>query len=252
MKQDQTITFTSAPPSNATVGGSYAVSATASSGLAVTFASTTTGVCTVMGSTVSFVAAGTCTVQASQSGNANYHAAASILQSFNVTSPTTTATYTANFSSSTVPVGKVITSVSLGRGIVSSSGKATGNVSLYAKRKDKSGNTAMVIGTPRHLIISKDGVNKISYGLGGTIDFGFSGFGSGSATIKTLKVRSTTTTGGSVSIYRLGVLLKTVSVPKTGSGVTKTLSLNVSNADLVKVVLTGPGAVDGVVFATAQ
>jgi DNA-binding beta-propeller fold protein YncE len=247
-KAAQTLTFTSSPPTNAAVGGSYTVSATASSGLGVSYASATTGVCTVSGTSVSFVGAGTCTVSAAQPGNANYHAAASILQSFGITSPTTTATYTVNFSSSTVPVGRVITSVSLGRGIVSSTGKATGDVSLYAKRKDKTGNVAMVIGTPRHLVISKDGVNKISYGLGGTIDFGFSSFGSGSTLVKTLKVRSTTTTGGTVSVYRGGTLLKTISVPKTGSGVTKTLSVNVANATLVRVTLTGVGAVDDLVF----
>jgi subtilisin family serine protease len=250
-KKDQIITFTSAPPSNATVGGSYLVSATASSGLAVSFASTTTGVCTVSGSTVIFVAAGTCTVQASQAGNTSYNPAPSVFQSFSVSAPATAA-YTVNFSGSTVPVGRVISSVSLGRGISSSTGKAAGNVSIFAKRKDKTGNVAMVIGTPRHLIISKDGVNKSSYAKGGYMDFGFSGFGSGSALVKTLKVRSTTTTGGTVTVYRLGMMLKTISVPKTGSGVTKTLTLNVSNADLVTVVLTGPGAVDDLVFEAAQ
>lgn len=250
-KAAQTLTFTSTPPTNAAVGSSYTVSASASSGLGVSYASATTGVCTVSGTTVSFVGAGTCTVSASQSGNANYHAAASALQSFNVSAPATAATYTVNFSSSTVPVGRVITSVSLGRGI-SSSGKATGDVSLYAKRKDKTGNVAMVIGTPRHLVISKDGINKISYGLGGTLDFGFSGFGSGSAAIKTLKVRSTTTTGGTVSVYRGSTLLKTVSVPKTGSGITKTLGVYVTDATLVRVTLTGVGAVDDLVFTATQ
>ncbi len=251
-KQEQTITFTSTPPTNATVGGSYTVSATASSGLDVSFSSNTTSVCTVSGSTVSFVGAGTCTVQAAQAGNTVYNAAPNVAQSFSVSAPATTATYTVNFSSSTVPVGRVITSVSLGRGIVSSTGKATGDVSLYAKRKDKTGNVAMVIGTPRHLIISKDGINKISYGLGGTIDFGFSSFGSGSALVKTLKVRNTNTTGGSVSVYRGTTLLKTIGVPKTGSGVTKILSLNVADATLVRVTLTGVGAVDDLVFEAAQ
>lgn len=252
-KTEQTVTFTSTPPNPALVGGTYAVGATASSGLSVSFASTTPGICTISGSTVTFVTAGTCTVQVSQSGNTNYNPAPDVLQSFSVSVPAlvTAATYTVNFSSSTVPVGRVITSVSLGRGITSSTGQAAGDVSIFAKRKDKLGNVAMVIGTPRHLIISKDSVNKMSYGLGGTVDFGFSSFGSGSALIKTLKVRSTTTTGGSVSVYRGTTLLKSVSVPKTGSGVTKTLSLNVADATLVRVTLTGVGAVDDLVFEAA-
>lgn len=250
-KQDQTITFTSTPPTNATVGGTYAVSATASSGLTVSFASTTTGVCTVSGSTVRFVAAGTCTVRASQTGNASWNPAPNVFQSFSV-SAALSPSYTINFTSSKVPVGRVISSVSLGRGISSSTGNITGNVGLYAKRKDKSGNMAMVVGTPRHLIISKDGSSQTSYARGGYMDFKFGSFGTGRVGVKTLKVKNTTTTGGTVKVYRGSTLLKTVSVPKTGWGVTKTLNLNVSNASLVKVTLTGPGAADDLMFTGAK
>ena len=84
-KGSQTITFTSAPPGSATVGGpTYTVTATASSGLAVSFSSETPSVCTLSGSTVSFVAVGTCTIDANQGGNANYTAAPQVQQSFAV------------------------------------------------------------------------------------------------------------------------------------------------------------------------
>ena len=63
----------------------FAVSATASSGLTVAFASTTPAVCTVSGSTVTLVALGNCAIQASQAGNANYAAAPSVSRSFPVT-----------------------------------------------------------------------------------------------------------------------------------------------------------------------
>jgi hypothetical protein len=81
-RRAQTISFTSTPPSSATVGGAYAVSAAASSGLAVAFSSASAGVCTVSGTTVSFAAAGTCTVDADQSGDASYAAAPLAQQSF--------------------------------------------------------------------------------------------------------------------------------------------------------------------------
>ena len=68
--------FTSPPPTPA---------ATASSGLPVSYSSTTTGVCTIAGSTISFVSAGTCSITASQAGNANYAPAAPVTQSFSVT-----------------------------------------------------------------------------------------------------------------------------------------------------------------------
>jgi uncharacterized protein YhjY with autotransporter beta-barrel domain len=59
-----------------TSGGTFAVSATGGpSGNPVVFASTTTSVCTVGGSTVTMLAAGTCSLTADQAGNANYSAA---------------------------------------------------------------------------------------------------------------------------------------------------------------------------------
>jgi hypothetical protein len=81
----QTITFTSTPPAGATAGGSpYTVSASASSGLAVSLSAdpSSAGICTVSASTVSFLGAGTCTIDADQSGNGSYQAATQVQQSF--------------------------------------------------------------------------------------------------------------------------------------------------------------------------
>ena len=80
--QPQTITF--ANPGAQTVGTPLTLAATASSGLAVSFASQTTGICTVSGTSATFVAAGTCTIQASQAGNGTYAAATPVSQSFTV------------------------------------------------------------------------------------------------------------------------------------------------------------------------
>ena len=63
-----------------TNGGSFAVSATASSGLTVAFESTTPQVCTVTGQTVSILDGGACTIVAKQPGNDNYLAAPDVLQ----------------------------------------------------------------------------------------------------------------------------------------------------------------------------
>jgi hypothetical protein len=78
----QTITFAAIPAQK--VGTPLTLNAKASSGLAVTFASATPGVCTVSGSTASFGAAGTCTIVASQAGNGTYSAATPVSQSFTV------------------------------------------------------------------------------------------------------------------------------------------------------------------------
>ena len=71
----------------------FTVSVTASSGLPVSFASTTLTACTVAGNTVTLVAVGTCTIQATQAGNANYSAATAVNQSFQVTQATQTITF---------------------------------------------------------------------------------------------------------------------------------------------------------------
>ncbi|MEO8135512.1 MAG: S8 family serine peptidase [Betaproteobacteria bacterium] len=65
----------------------FTVSATATSGLAVTFSSLTPAVCTISGNLVTIVAVGPCTVRASQTGNGNYNAALNVDQGFAVTAP---------------------------------------------------------------------------------------------------------------------------------------------------------------------
>jgi ribosomal protein S11 len=78
----QTITFNS--PGDQTVGVPASLVATASSGLTVAFASTTLGVCTVSGTALTLVSAGSCTVNASQAGNGTFAAAAVVPRTFTV------------------------------------------------------------------------------------------------------------------------------------------------------------------------
>jgi len=83
----QTITF--AALSNQSLGTApFSLSATASSGLQVVFTSLTTPACTVSLTTVNLAAIGTCTIQATQAGSANYSAAAAVNQSFTITAGT--------------------------------------------------------------------------------------------------------------------------------------------------------------------
>lgn len=84
MERAQAITF--GPLPNQPFGtAAFNVSATASSGVTVTFASTTPTVCTIFGSTVNLVSAGTCTIQATQAGNTTFAAATPVSASFTVT-----------------------------------------------------------------------------------------------------------------------------------------------------------------------
>ena len=82
-KANQTISF-------GALGGktygdaAFAVNATATSGLPVSFSSTTPATCSVASNTVSILAAGSCTVRASQGGNTNYNPAPDVDQSFTI------------------------------------------------------------------------------------------------------------------------------------------------------------------------
>jgi len=83
VQASQTITF--ANPGAQTYGTTPTLSATASSGLTVSFSSATTGVCTITsGGALTFLTAGTCTINADQAGNATYLAATQAQQSFTV------------------------------------------------------------------------------------------------------------------------------------------------------------------------
>ncbi len=80
-KAIQTIDF--APHADVTaIIDPFAVSATATSGLTVTF--TTSGNCTNSGPTITVTAVGTCTVTAHQAGNGTYNAAPDVARTFNI------------------------------------------------------------------------------------------------------------------------------------------------------------------------
>ena len=73
-----------------------AVGAAASSGLAVSFTTTTPSVCTsggTDGATIALVTPGTCTVRATQAGDATYNPALPLSQSFKVSSASQTVTF---------------------------------------------------------------------------------------------------------------------------------------------------------------
>ena len=91
-KQDQTITFGTL--ADKTYGDSdFTLSATASSGLDVTYTSNNTAVATVSGNTVTIIGAGTANILASQAGNTNYNAATQVSQSLKVNKQTQTITF---------------------------------------------------------------------------------------------------------------------------------------------------------------
>ena len=144
----QSITFTSTPPSPAVVGGTYTVTASGgASGNPVTFSidASAKGSCSISGATVTFVAVGTCVIDANQAGNANYEAATQVQQSFAVLG-TQSITFT-----STPPSPAVVG----GTYTVTASGGASGNPVTFSI--DPSANGSLQhLGCHRHLRRRRD------------------------------------------------------------------------------------------------
>jgi hypothetical protein len=105
VKATQTITFPAIATQYATT--SVGLSATASSGLTVTYASTTPTVCSVSGTTASLLISGSCTIEATQTGNGNYSAAPPVYRAFWVNLAHQTITFPA------ISTQTVLTSVGL-------------------------------------------------------------------------------------------------------------------------------------------
>jgi hypothetical protein len=95
-KASQTVTYTTVAPTSATVGQTYHATATGgASGNPIVWsldAATAASACSISGSTVSFDHAGTCVLDADQSGNDNYSAALSARQQISVGAIVSTAT----------------------------------------------------------------------------------------------------------------------------------------------------------------
>jgi len=88
-KADQTITF-GALPGKTTASAPFALTATASSNLSVSYSSSNTAVATVSGNTVTIVGIGTSSITASQTGDSNYNSATDVSQVLTVTASTFT------------------------------------------------------------------------------------------------------------------------------------------------------------------
>lgn len=96
-KGTQTLSFTSVPPSSVSVGDTYSVVATGgASGEGITFSidSSSSSICSITNTTVTFAAAGTCVINANQTGSVDYEAAAQVQQTVDVDKITQIITFT--------------------------------------------------------------------------------------------------------------------------------------------------------------
>jgi hypothetical protein len=220
-KENQTISFGSL--AGKTYGNApFTVSATASSGLAVSFSSQTTGVCTVSGSTVTIVSGGTCTVQATQAGNADFNAAPSVNQSFTVAKENQTITFGAL---SNQPFGApVMVSATASSGLAVSFNSQTGSVCTV------SGSTVTLVATGTCTIQATQSGNS-DYNSAASVNQSF-----------TVSKGSQTITFGSISSQGFGTPVTVSATASSGLAVSfnsKTSSVCTVSGTTVTLVALG-------------
>ncbi len=122
----QSITFDQPAAQPFTSGGQVPLSASASSGLTVAFASNTTDVCSVSGATATVLSAGSCSITASQAGNAAYLPASPVSRAFVISQGATTTSV--SFSPTAPFVGQLVTFTTV---VSSPAGTPTGFVTVF-------------------------------------------------------------------------------------------------------------------------
>ena len=229
-KSHQSIIFTP-PPTQLMTAGSVDLSATATSNLGVTYVSTSLPVCTVSGTTVTFVSVGTCFITASQAGDTNNLAAPDAFASFDIGQAPQVITFvgpitqsilngsaalnasatpsglTVTFASTTQPVctvsGTTVNFVSAGHCIVTASQAGDGN---YNPATDVQ--QAFNI-TQATQVISFTPLANQAFSSGGTVDLSATGGASGNpvtfASTDTSVCTTGSTNGTTVTFVRAGL-----------------------------------------------
>jgi len=136
-KQNQTITFNTLP-SKAMGDAAFDLTATASSTLPVSYASSNTSVATISGSTVTLVGVGTTTITASQAGNDIFNAASNVLRDLVVNKGNQTISFAALSSKTVGDAPFALTATS-------SSGLPVGYTSSNTSIATISGNTVTLL-----------------------------------------------------------------------------------------------------------
>ncbi len=237
----QTIIFTQ--PANAALGsGAVTLTATASSGLAVSFASTIPSVCTVTNSTVTLLSVGSCAITASQAGNANYAAATPVTLAFSVLTPANLVTLAVGSGAAAIgrtvelPIKISMTGTAAPAGFQMDLGFDAVKLSFVSARVGEQSTAAgkglssstLPNGLVRLLIT---GVNQNTIAAGPVAYASFqltSGFTSGTSAITAANCASTDLSGGSLFTSCAGGLIKYATCDINGDGNT-----NVSDIQLV-------------------
>ena len=150
-KATQTISFAALPAKNFG-DANFALGATASSSLPVSYSSSNAAVATVSGNTVTIIGVGSTNITASQAGNANYNAASSVQQTLTVNKASQTITFAA------LPA-KTFGEAAFTLGATASSSLGVSYTSSNAAVATVSGNTVTVVGAGSTIITASQAGN---------------------------------------------------------------------------------------------
>ena len=214
-QQSQTITFGSLDAK--TYGDStFALSATADSGLTVSYSSSDTSVATVAGSTVTILKAGVTTFTASQAGNPQYAAATSVQQTLTVGAKSLTGSFTAANKTYDGTTAATVTGRSLTGKVGSDDVSLTGGTATFDTASAGSNKTVTLAGA------SLSGAAAANYSLGSvsttTASITAVSLGSGDITITPVGDGSFTASATGVSGFSYSYSGRTASGVATSYG----------------------------------
>ena len=220
----QTITFTT--PAGQTVGTPLALTATASSGLPVTYTTPTPGVCAVSGAEAMFFTAGSCTIDANQAGNSTYTAAPQVEVSFAVTG---TPSFTIDSSSQALSVAQ---GQETSDGIIITGASGFASPVTFSVTGLPSGVTATFSNSPA------TASTVINVSVGNTAAAGSTSF-------------TVTGISGSLSSSTVITLNVVAAPPLTLSAPASAVSINPGGSGIAAITLTPGGTFAGTVTLTA-
>jgi hypothetical protein len=219
VQQSQTITFNAIPAQ--IVGGTLTVSATASSGLPVTFSVVQNGNCSIAGNVVTFLNVGNCGVIANQAGNSSYAPAPAVGQIIVVNQPKTQTITFATIATQTVGTPLTLTASA-------SSGLAVSYASSTASICTVSGSTATFLAAGTCTITASQTGNNV-YSAATPVSRSF--------TVKAATLKSQTITFNSIPAQTVGKSLTVSATASSGLPVTFVIVQN-GNCSIAGAVVT--------------
>jgi chitinase len=238
-KAAQTITFGAQAAQTYAPAGTFSLNPVATggaSGVAIVYSSITTGVCTVVGTTVTIVSVGTCTIAADQASNTNYNAAAQATQNITINQATQTITF--NTVTSVLPGAAAIT--------LNATGGASGNPVTFASQTTGICTTTGTNGATLSFVANATGMCTVRASQAGNANYNAAADVNRSITVAAAPAQAVpSTTSVSVSSGIVFGDVATITATVAGTNPTGTVSFTLAGSEDSTEVCAGVTLVAG-------